>query len=675
MVKGCRRAYWRGFEHTYDDGADGNVAQYLRLVGMEYPTSNSLGTTEVGYTYDGDGGIDNALSRVTAITVGGIPVVQYTYLGASTVASVDYPQVEVSLDYAANNFEAWDQFGRVVTQQWTGSSGQTLDEYQYTYDADGNVTSKTNVTETGGSLDEAYTYDNLGRLISATCGSNTPQTWTLDSLGNDLSTGSYNAANEETPDTGSSGYDLAGNMTTLPSGDTAVYDAWGRLVEVDSGTTVVEQYTYDGLGRRIQTITYTDGTPSTQDYYLSQSNQVLLDAVNGGGSGDMIYVWGTRGLNDLVAYTTATDTYYALQDANGNITGLVDTASDGVVERYYYSPYGSVTVCDPSWTPVSQNQNQNVSQYGNTVLFAGMELDPTTGLYYDRARWYSTVTDTFITQDPAQADANLYRYCGNDPTGAIDPTGLDTEAPGAPRSTRFSHDGFSGEVGYSTSDQFEVPEMQRVYNATPGSAGHVQLAATNLAKPAAASGCFHWVQTFRTLAYATYWDPGVTLFCLSTPSVKFLTGVAIPAPEDDYIHANTLTSKLYLDTGSYDQPYYDLYGRVRRGPNSIVIADSPSDENAMKDLFSAARTSVPTGADLLRVTSTTMFNSYLVFVPKSGNTKFLAKIAWSATYWKDATGGAYNSFFGSPAACKSVPANEASTVMGLINANKRPAGR
>ncbi|MCE5268689.1 MAG: hypothetical protein LLG00_12465, partial [Planctomycetaceae bacterium] len=62
-------------------------------------------------------------------------------------------------------------------------------------------------------------------------GSQTPtQTWTLDSLGNNLSAGSYNAANEETP-TGQSGnpYDTAGNTTTLRSGLTAVYDAWNRL--------------------------------------------------------------------------------------------------------------------------------------------------------------------------------------------------------------------------------------------------------------------------------------------------------------------------------------------------------------------------------------------------------------------------------------------------------------
>jgi len=64
-----------------------------------------------------------------------------------------------------------------------------------------------------------------------------------------------------------------------------------------------------------------------------------------------------------------------------------------------------------------------VSSVGNTLLYASMVLDPVTGLYNDEARWYSTAVSTFISRDPAQADLNTYRYCGNMPTQAIDPSG------------------------------------------------------------------------------------------------------------------------------------------------------------------------------------------------------------------------------------------------------------
>jgi len=79
------------------------------------------------------------------------------------------------------------------------------------------------------------------------------QTWSLDALGNDLSSGTggtYDKSNEETPYTGSYGYEAAGNMITLQSGDGTTYDAWNRLVKVTTGTgeslTTVEGYEYDG---------------------------------------------------------------------------------------------------------------------------------------------------------------------------------------------------------------------------------------------------------------------------------------------------------------------------------------------------------------------------------------------------------------------------------------------
>ena len=57
---------------------------------------------------------------------------------------------------------------------------------------------------------------------------------------------------------------------------------------------------------------------------------------------------------------------------------------------------------------------------------AGREYDGDTCLYYNRARWYDPKIHRFISEDPigfAAGDANLYRYCGNSPTNATDPSG------------------------------------------------------------------------------------------------------------------------------------------------------------------------------------------------------------------------------------------------------------
>ena len=116
--------------------------------------------------------------------------------------------------------------------------------------------------------------------------------------------------------------------------------------------------------------------------------------------------------------TTAGRAYY-LTDANANVTAVVQESGGtwGVAERYVYSPYGTVTYCTPSWTAETYRRSPT-----HCSLF-GSDLD-TTGQYYDEARWYSSSLGTFITQDPAKAELNLYGYCGDNPVICVDPSGL-----------------------------------------------------------------------------------------------------------------------------------------------------------------------------------------------------------------------------------------------------------
>ncbi|MBE0418296.1 MAG: RHS repeat-associated core domain-containing protein, partial [Coriobacteriia bacterium] len=48
------------------------------------------------------------------------------------------------------------------------------------------------------------------------------------------------------------------------------------------------------------------------------------------------------------------------------------------------------------------------------------------GLYYLSARYYDPATYQFLSKDPARDDGeeSAYQYCGGDPVGSIDPTGL-----------------------------------------------------------------------------------------------------------------------------------------------------------------------------------------------------------------------------------------------------------
>ncbi len=321
----------------------------------------------------------------------------------------------------------------------------TLDEYQYAHDADGNVTSRINALDSV--MSEFYRYNDLNELTDFQRGaSQAPvgqgadeQQWSLDALGNNLLAGAYSAANEETPNQGSSGYDLAGNMTTLESGDTAVYDAWSRLVEVDNGSGPIEKYEYDGTNRRIEISSdYIGSTPGTvtTDYYAGQ--QVVESDITSGGqrAGGYQCVWSSRYIDAPVlrdtlntsgtAIVSAGRVYY-LDDANYNVTSLVtvnlSTGSWGVGERYTYTAYGAVTVRRSDWSPISGN----ASQFSNTILYTGHEYNFATQLYYCRARYYDAALERFVGRDPISYNGgiNLYEYVGDEPTIHFDPSGLD----------------------------------------------------------------------------------------------------------------------------------------------------------------------------------------------------------------------------------------------------------
>ena len=61
-------------------------------------------------------------------------------------------------------------------------------------------------------------------------------------------------------------------------------------------------------------------------------------------------------------------------------------------------------------------------------MFAGRRFDIEISLYYSRARYYNPYTGRFLQTDPiGYGDGtNMYAYCGNSPTGFLDPFGLDT---------------------------------------------------------------------------------------------------------------------------------------------------------------------------------------------------------------------------------------------------------
>ncbi len=436
---------------------------------MTYPNGRVI-----DYNYGDTGGVlmsnsnamlDNAIGRLDGIVDGansgdvGTVLEQYSYLGLSTIVARNHPQTGINLTLVGSGgsigsggdqYVGLDQFGRVVNQNWvntTGTTNTTVDGYTYTYDSNGNVLSKTNVLDSAYS--ETYTYDSRNRLTAVTRGGASYQSWNLDTQGNwnsftSSGTVQTRTANAQNQITGISGttttptYDANGNMSTDQSGDTLVYDAWNRLVEVKNSTgAVIAQYTYNAQGYAV-TATYPQGTsqmpPGTTNYLYYTSSWQLIEVRTGGTAAANVtvqMVWSAAYINAPVLQDVFSagviqpnSRMYFLQDANWNTTAVVgydaSTGTWNVVQRYAYSPYGNIQILNPDWIPTPAGTVPMVSN-----LYQGMPLDPVTGLYYERARWYSPSLGTWISQDPAGYinGANTYQFVGSDPVGGVDPSG------------------------------------------------------------------------------------------------------------------------------------------------------------------------------------------------------------------------------------------------------------
>ena len=134
---------------------------------------------------------------------------------------------------------------------------------------------------------------------------------------------------------------------------------------------------------------------------------------------------------------------YFQQDANWDTTAVIGynstTQAWSVAQRYAYSPYGNITILNPDFTTAPTGTQTLANN-----LYQGMALDPVTGLYYERARWYRTgqaglrqepkssrrigtgSVHREISQDPLSYinGANTYQFVGDGPVGRVDASGL-----------------------------------------------------------------------------------------------------------------------------------------------------------------------------------------------------------------------------------------------------------
>ena len=210
---------------------------------------------------------------------------------------------------------AHDKNGRITEQRLRGHASDSTQKIVYTYDSLGRVTLK---NLPGSEPDVSYTYDLLGRPLTATQSGNA-LSFTYDALGRNLTqVGPQGTVSYQ--------YDLAGRRTrtTYPGSGLYVtydYDVTGQITKVrengaTSGIGVLASYSYDNLGR-MTSIAFGNGT--SRSYAWNAASQLQGLQINLSGTAQDLLLGKVGSSGTAISYNPA-----------GQIGQIVRTATSDV---------------------------------------------------------------------------------------------------------------------------------------------------------------------------------------------------------------------------------------------------------------------------------------------------------------------------------------------------------
>jgi RHS repeat-associated protein len=351
--------------------------------------NNSGGATVVTNVYDLDGNLAiRALNNSTDST--------YTYdaLDRVTDISQELSGTTRTLDY---------DYDSVGNRKWTKRDGGNADVFAYDLNdqVSGVVLDTPNPAPSPTPAPRTITYDANGNRLSFAVYGGSSDAYATNNLNQYTTRDSIQAS-----------YGLNGNLTRGFDGSTYTFDAQNRLLTATkNGTT--ESFAYDGLNRQVSR-TIGAGSPV---YNVYDGWDLLAEYTTGATLPSTAYLAGASG---LVKNLTTNRYYY--QDASGSTSHLADSAGT-LLEWYRYDLQGTPVF----YTPTNTLRTPPASAFGIRHLFTGQQWYSELGLYDLRNRFYSPDIGRFLQADPIDfnGDAtNLYRYCGNNPINATDPSGL-----------------------------------------------------------------------------------------------------------------------------------------------------------------------------------------------------------------------------------------------------------
>jgi RHS repeat-associated protein len=409
--------------HNYTTSYQYNTAN--QLTQMTYPSGRVI-----SFGHDNKGRVSSVGAYLTSLTYNGIGQLTGSTLGNG---------VNESYGYDANRMQ-------LTSQKATKSGGPTngLMNLSYSYQASagqmgsgstaGNADQLMSVTGTINQTTEsaAYTYDDLGRIVTSnqtSNGSMAQRRFSYDRWGNrttmwDATSGGTQiqsitlaqsggvATNQIASVTSGStlnySYDSAGNVTNDGVHGYA-YDAENRLISVDAGATGT--YAYDHSNQRYKKAT---GGATTQ--YIWQGSQVIAEYNGGTGAVTAEYVYsGSR----MIAKIASEVTQYFLSDRL-SVRMVLDSAGNAS-GRQGHLPFGE----DFAESGIQEKRH-----------FTSYERDGESSSDYAVNRHYSQTIGRFNRPDPIRAfchsqrdpqELNRYTYTVNNPVNNRDSLGLDSD--------------------------------------------------------------------------------------------------------------------------------------------------------------------------------------------------------------------------------------------------------
>lgn len=200
------------------------------------------------------------------------------------------------------------------------------------------------------------------------------------------------------------------------------YNSNNRLIlaehkpDAQSAVDLRVEFVYDILGNRIARIVDADGDgndPAVETRFAYDMYANAWADLDDQGSLTTRRIFG-EGMEALIArIDDSGDVAWYLTDMLGSVRDIADDAGD-LATHIDYSAFGEI---------IYVSQAGIADRYG----FTAREHDEETGLIYYRARYLFIENGRWTSEDPIgfrAGDANVYRYVGNNPANATDPSGL-----------------------------------------------------------------------------------------------------------------------------------------------------------------------------------------------------------------------------------------------------------